>query len=52
MIRLMGEYLPVKILRLPQPSGPVVLQCQIESLLDGDLGHARQPRLSGIVGLR
>jgi hypothetical protein len=40
MIGLLGQDLPVKLLGLAQPPGLVVLKCQIEGLLDRELGHA------------
>jgi hypothetical protein len=40
MLRLLGQDLPVKLLRVLQPPGLVVLHCQIEGLLDCDSGHA------------
>jgi hypothetical protein len=40
MLRLLGQDLPVKLLGLVQPPGLVVLRCQIEGLLDRELGHA------------
>ena len=39
MLRLLGQDLPIKLLGLAQSSGLVVLQCQIEGLLDRELGH-------------
>jgi hypothetical protein len=39
MLGLLGQDLPVKPLGLLQLPGLVVLQCQIEGLLDCELGH-------------
>ncbi len=40
MLRLLGQDLPIKPLGLLQPPRLVVLQCQIEGVLDRELGHA------------
>jgi hypothetical protein len=39
MVGLLGQDLAVKRLGLLQPPGLVVLQCQINGLLDRELGH-------------
>ena len=39
MFRLLCQDLPVKLLGLPQPTGPVMPYRQIEGLLDCEVGH-------------